>query len=336
LKPSIKDIAKLAGVSVGTVSRVLNNNPSVRPENRMKVLKAIAQLGYRPNPFARSLASKKTYMVSIFLPMLNSEFYSYLFEGIDNVLSDAWYDSSIYPLFSKRRLMNYTNPNAFPYQSDGIMFVSLIPEKLFEGGHVPTRKPVVVIDARSEIYDSIYVDNIFGGYLAGKHLLEKKGNFILITVSEKASPEFTSGVFVQRRIGFKKAFDEAGLELPQDNIFEINHSFAEAFILTRRILKSKQFSLPLNIFAVSDILAMGALEAVLERGLIPGKDVNIVGFDDLRWSKKLGLTTVRQPIMQMGKKAANLLLKRIAGESFPRREIRFKPKLMIRRSTGGG
>ena len=101
-------------------------------------------------------------------------------------------------------------------------------------------------------------------------------------------------------------------------------------------MKSKQFSLPLNIFAVSDILAMGALEAVLERGLIPGKDVNIVGFDDLRWSKKLGLTTVRQPIMQMGKKAANLLLKRIAGESFPRREIRFKPKLMIRRSTGGG
>ncbi|RKX53516.1 MAG: LacI family transcriptional regulator, partial [Thermotoga sp.] len=183
-KPSIKDVASLAGLSLGTVSRVLNNNPKVRPENQRKVLKAIAQLGYRPNPFARSLPSNKTYMISIFLPMMNSEFYSYLFEGINNELLDSWYDSSIYPVFSKKRLISYSNPNAFPYRSDGILFISLIPEKLFENGHLPTNKPVVLVDASSDKYDSIYVDNVNGGYLAGKHLLEKQGEVFLISIRE--------------------------------------------------------------------------------------------------------------------------------------------------------
>ncbi|HCZ06279.1 MAG: LacI family transcriptional regulator [Thermotogota bacterium] len=332
MKPSIKDVARLAGVSLGTVSKVLNNNPTVKPENRMKVLRAIAQLGYRPNPFARSLASNKTYMVSIFLPIMSSEFYAYLFEGIDDELSNAWYDSSIYPLFSKRRLVDYSNPNAFPYQSDGVLLVSLIPEKLFEGGHVPTKKPVVLVDACSKKYDSVYVDNVYGGYLAGKHLLEKRGEVFLISISEKGKPEFASGVFEQRRRGFEKALKEAGLALPNSHVFEIGESFPEAFTVAREILQ--RATLPVNIFAVCDTLAMGVVEAVKESGLTLGTDVRVVGFDDLKWSEKLGLTTVRQPIVEMGKKAATILLKRIVGDDSPRYEVRFKPKLIVRSSTG--
>lgn len=333
-KPSIKDVARLAGVSLGTVSRVLNNNPKVKPENRQKVLKAIAQLGYRPNPFARSLPSNRTYMISIFLPIMNSEFYAYLFEGIDDELSNLWYDSSIYPLFSKRRLISYSNPNAFSYRSDGVLLVSLIPEKLFEGGYVPTNKPVVLVDAFSEKYDSVYVDNVNGGYLAGKHLLEKPGQIFLITVREDLKAEFASGVFGKRKQGFEKALEEAGISLSSSHIFEVGADFIEGLIAGREILRKA--SLPISIFAVCDTLAVGVIEAVKESGLELGTDVRVIGFDDLKWAEKVGLTTIRQPIKEMGRKATAILLDRISGDTSPRYEVCFKPELVVRRSTGGG
>ncbi len=332
MKPSIKDVAHLAGVSLGTVSRVLNNNPKVKPENQQKVLRAIAQLGYHPNPFARSLPSNKTHMISIFLPLMSSEFYGYLFEGIDNELSNVWYDSSIYPVFSKRRLISYSNPNAFPYQSDGMLFVSLIPERLFEGGHVPTNKPVVLVDAFSDKYDSIYVDNVNGGYLAGKHLIEKPGEIYLISIGEERNVEFASGVFGKRRRGFERALEEAGMHLMNSHVFEIGENFWEALTVGRKILQKA--ILPVNIFAVCDTLAMGIVEAVKESGLKLGIDVRVIGFDDLKWSEKIGLTTVRQPIMEMGKKATTILLDRISGDTSPRHEVCFKPKLIVRKSTG--
>ncbi len=332
-KPSIKDVASLAGLSLGTVSRVLNNNPKVRPENQRKVLKAIAQLGYRPNPFARSLPSNKTYMISIFLPMMNSEFYSYLFEGINNELLDSWYDSSIYPVFSKKRLISYSNPNAFPYRSDGILFISLIPEKLFENGHLPTNKPVVLVDASSDKYDSIYVDNVNGGYLAGKHLLEKQGEVFLISIREDLKAEFASGVFGKRRRGFEKALKESNISLPNSHVFEVGESFIDGLIAGRKILQEAHS--PINIFAICDTLAIGVVEAVKEFGFTLGTDVRVIGFDDLKWSKKIGLTTIRQPIMEMGKKATRILLKRISGDSSPRYEACFEPKLVVRTSTGG-
>lgn len=330
--PTVKDVAKMAGVSLGTVSKVLNNDPTVRPENRLKVLEAISKLGFKPNPFARSLPSNKTHMISIFAPVIAEEFYGRLLGSIDETLTAAGYNVSVYPLFSEEKLNGYMNSAAFPYRADGIFMFSLIPEKLFSNGFVPTRKTVVLVDAFSKNYDSVHIDNRHGGYLIGKHLSEKPGQFYIISISEESNPKFASGVFEERVRGFKKALIESGVPLDSVKTFTVKRHFSEIFSVARNILRHATSFM--NIFAVCDLLAIWFLEVARDQGLKIGKDIRIAGFDDSKWSQEIGLTTVCQPIEEMGRKAAEIMLKRLHGDKSPIYDICFKPKLMLRTSTG--
>lgn len=330
--PTVKDVAKMAGVSLGTVSKVLNNDPTVRPQNRLKVFKAISKLGFKPNPFARSLPSNKTHIISIFTPVIAEEFYGRLLGSVDETLTTAGYNVSVYPLFSQEKLNSYANSAAFPYRADGIFMFSLIPEKLFFNGFVPTEKTVVLVDAFSQRYDSVYIDNRHGGYLIGKHLSEKPGQFYIISVSEESNSRFSSGVFEERVKGFKEALVESGIPLDNVKTFTVKRHFSEIFSIARRILRCATSSM--NIFAVCDVLAIWFLEVARDQGLKIGKDIKVAGFDDSKWSQEIGLTTVCQPIEEMGRKAAEIMLKRLRGDGSPVYDICFKPKLMLRNSTG--
>jgi len=332
-KATIKDVARKAGVGIGTVSRVLNNSGSVSDKTLTKVSNAIEELSYLPDPTARGLVSGKTYMISVVVPMIRTEFYDRLVESIDSVLAKNSYDSVIFPLLSKARLERFSTNNAFLYRTDGIIMSSLPVNKLFKNGRVPTDHPVVLVDMFSNKYDCVYIDNVEIGALAASVLLKHTSRLYALTFVEPNNI-FTSGVFKRRLSGFRKILKENNIDFSSNRVFhselDFHHAFTQAMIILKGIKKY-----PAGIFATCDLFGYGIILAAKSLGLEIGKEVFVVGVDDQSWSEDIGLTTFRQPVEEMGKLAVELLLARISkGEEVSKvKSVKFKPTIMWRISA---
>ena len=136
-KPTIQDVARLAGVGVGTVSRVLNNHAAVKDSTREGVLRAIRELEYTPNPHARRIAGGKSYTVSVLLPVVTTEFYLRLLDGLEHAFQEARYDVAIFPLLDRRRLERYLGSHTLAYQADGLVMATYNLTHLFQGHQLP-------------------------------------------------------------------------------------------------------------------------------------------------------------------------------------------------------
>lgn len=327
---TIQDVAARAGVAPSTVSRVLNGYPDVSEKTREKVLKAVAEMNFQRNHSARHLRSGRTNSISVMLPHIDTDFYPRLVMAIDNSLEDRHYTAALYPLLTEERLARYRNENAQPYQADGLILVSLDPSRLYQG-EPPTKIPIVLVETKNPAYDSVTVDNEFGGYLAGRHLSEVSADPYIIMVEERFSTPFASGVFHQRLAGFKRALGEAGINLPDDHVITMEYSWAGGRLAARKIFEKARF--PVNIFATCDLMARGVIDEALSSGLRVGRDVRVVGFDDQLWAEAIGLTTIRQPIEEMGRTAVELLLDRLNKPDSPVRTIQLTPELVRRAST---
>lgn len=218
-KPTIHEVAHLAKVGIGTVSRVLNNHPSVRAQTRARVLAAMSSLGYSPNPHARRVAGGRSYTVSLILPVISTEFYNRLLEGIEQVLSEERYEIALFPIFSPQRLQRYLESRSLAYQTDGLLVASqglahLLPDQKF-----PTERPVVLVDAYSPRYDSAYVDNRLGGRMAAQHLAQFPGELFAIQMQEELDEVMRHTVGQERVAGFREGLEQAGRELPDTHVF---------------------------------------------------------------------------------------------------------------------
>ncbi|HOB15888.1 MAG TPA: LacI family DNA-binding transcriptional regulator [Defluviitoga sp.] len=329
---TIKDVAKEANVSVGTVSRVINGEKNVSKENKQKVLKAIETLGYVPNTYARGLVSGKTNSISIVVPMIRTDFYDRLINSVDCVLIENNYESSIFPLLSEYRLKKFLEKSSILYHSDGILMSSLPVQKLFKDGVVPTEKPVVLIDMESNFYDCVYIDNHLIGRIAAKILLEKTTNLYVMTFIEPDTI-FTSGVFKKRIEGFEEVLKENNLTFSSKKVFhsELNLHYAlnEAMSILKRIQK-----FPVGFFATTDLFGYGLILAANNLNLEVGKDIFIVGVDGQPWTEDIGLTTIKQPIEEMSQLATNILLDKMNSKfsMSSRKSVKFDP-LVIRRNS---
>lgn len=329
-KTTIKDVAKYAGVVPSTVSRALSNHPDVSQDTRTRVLDAISALGYQPDRAARSFRTGRTQSISLILPITGSDFYNRLIGAIDATLAEHEYDAALFPLLSERRLRRYRDAGALPYHTDGVLFASLDPDHLYPDGVVPGQLPAVLLDIHNEKYDHVTVDNTQGGRLAALHLLERPAETFVIAVEERFHTPFASGVFRERLAGFRAALREAGHDLPDRNVLTAEFSWESARAATRQLLE--RASGPINVFATCDLFAQGALDELHNVGLKTGEAVRLVGFDDQPWAAEHGLTTVRQPIEELGELAADMLLERIANPNRPVRSRSLEPAL-IRRAT---
>jgi len=329
-KNTIEDVARLSGVSKSTVSRVLNNYSNVKGKTRRLVLEVMQQLNYKPNIHARRFASGCSYTISVFLPEIGTQFYGRILKGVEEELDEYSYDSALFPLLIRERLKRFSNPQATAYQSDGFLFVSLDPEKLYHLSPFPLSKPVALTDGYSDKFDCVYVDNRLGGYLAGQYLSSFPGELFIIMTKGFEFP-FNTRVFRERLTGFKTALKEKGLDLPQRNIISVDLSLGGGQIAARDILQVARP--PLNIFATCDLLALGVIEEIRRAGLSLKDEVRIIGFDDQPWAKDYGITTLHQPIEEMGKMAARFLMERIKGYRGVTRAISYKPKLIKRSSA---
>jgi LacI family transcriptional regulator len=313
---------------------VVNGYPDVSEETRARVLETIEALGYKPNRAARVFRTGRTQTISVILPMVATDFYNRLVNSIDAELAQYDYDAALFPLLSQRRLERYRDSSALPYHADGLLISSLNPDDLFPEGVIPAALPTVLIDIHHPKYDTVTLDNVKGGYLAGQHIAARPAKTFAIMIEERFNTPFASGVFRDRLAGFKQALHDAGQELPDENIITVEFSWDGGRIATLEILKRHRG--PLNIFASCDLLARGVLDELSQHGLSVGKGVRLIGFDDQPWAESYGLCTIRQPIEAMGAAAVNFLLQRM---SQPDRELihqGFEPRLVVRPSSRGG
>lgn len=327
---TIEDVAKLSGVSRGTVSRVLNGGLNVSPSTHKRVLEVIKRIGYQPDIHARRTAGGKSYTVSVILPMIGTDFYARLVKGIEQKLRSQWHAPMLFPLLSREWLAWFTRPDIPAYDVDGIILCSLVPERLYPSGHLPTKQPVVLVDSYSPAYDSVHLDNELGGYLAGQRLGQNKGDVYVISMQESPEAPFAR-VFRKRLAGFRQALQEIRRQLPENHIYAYDFSWSAGYLATREILQ--QSKPPVNIFAMCDLFALGVIEEVMRAGLQVGKDVRVIGFDDHPWAAEWGITTIHQPIEEMGKTAAEMLLNRLQDAESPIDNVCFKPKLVVRQSA---
>ncbi|WP_084473869.1 LacI family DNA-binding transcriptional regulator [Deinococcus pimensis] len=329
-KPTIQDVARRAGVGVGTVSRVLNNHDAVRGTTRENVLKAIADLNYTPNPHARRIAGGRSYTVSVMLPLVSTEFYLRLLNGLESAFQEARYDLAIFPLFDRARLERYLSSHTLAYQADGLVMASYNLASLFPQGRLPTHQPAVLVDGHDESVDCAYVDNELGGALAARLAVKLGGELRGLWLETEFDHVFETLVLSDRRKGFTSALAEAGRTLAGEYTCSLNAQAARA--VAAQLLD--EATLPCTVFASADLLAGAVLDEAAARGLRVGEELKVIGFDDQPWAAARGLTTLHQPVEAMGRAAADLLLTRMSGYDSAPRARRFEPHLVERASTG--
>ena len=327
---SIKDVARLAGVSASTVSRVVNQRQYVKPEIRERVLALVKETGYVPNNAARSMVLKRTFTVGIVIPYAFNMFQRQLFSSIEHHLESFGYRTSFF--FAKwepeselkclRRLKGE--------KLDGVIMIHEIrhPE-FYEYLSRSTLPAVFCTFERPELdFPSIHVDEEEGARAATRHLIELGHRRIALLSGSQFS------FATQREVGYRTALEAAGIAFDEKLTVRAPYYSAEEGRESMRDLLSS--ARPLTaVFAETDELAIGAIRALFESGFSVPRDVSVVGFDDIDICAFLSpsLTTVRQPIQEMGKKTAELMSGLIAGEEMDTSSMVFDHELIVREST---
>lgn len=333
---SIRDVAQRSGVSIATVSNVLNNRCNVSDELRAKVLQAVKDLDYVANPIARSMRNSKTFIIGVIVVDLNCIFFAPMLKGIQNVTSKAGYsiityDSNYDGELEKRYVRMMKNNLA-----DGLIIAGLsdAENKSFYERIMreDTGRPFPIVSMENNLcdigIDSVYIDNEAAALTAASHLIELGCRRILHIKAPRATSSHSL-----RCMGYRKALSQAGI--PYDPSLEVNGDFSAAsgYNVVQAMLRTGvSFD---GIFAANDQMAVGAIRALCNAKIPVPEKVKIVGFDNTFISSIVNpsLTTINVPIYKMGMAAATQLLERLESPGSNAVSIRMDYELIIRRST---
>jgi len=340
MPPTLEEVAKLAGVSRSTVSRVVNQHPNVRPEVRERVWEVIRKTGYQPHAAARSLATRRTRVIGLIIPqavttLFTDPYFPILIRGIADACNAHNYHLML-SLFSRRRVQESRARQDLLYQQvlrsrylDGVVVSSAplddpIFPRLLEDG-----VPFVLIGRYSnERASYVDVDNVVGARMAVEHLL-RLGHERVATITGPLN--MCAGQ--DRLEGYRQALAARGIQVDEDLIAEGDFTEQGGQAAMRRLLPHR----PTAVFAASDMMAVGAIKVLREAGLRVPEDVAVVGFDDIPLASMVEppLTTVRQPIEQLGSMAVELLVSLMEnpGEETVHRVV-LPTELVIRASCG--
>ncbi|UCD98836.1 MAG: LacI family DNA-binding transcriptional regulator [Chloroflexota bacterium] len=333
-KLTLEEIAHLSGVSRSTVSRVINHHPNVSDSVRQRVMAVIEETGYRPNLAARTLASKRSWMIGLVLPRSVSSFFAdpyfpRLTQGIAQGCNQHDFTLGLFLIGTKEDEKKILPRVSRKGMLDGVLVQSgQIGDQLIIR-MVNLNMPVVVIGhpLNSEDVSFIDVDNLNGAYNAVSHLI-RMGYKRIGTITGLSGGAATA----DRLEGYRKAIAERGRNIDQSLIAEGDYTEAGGYYAMQQLLPAK----PDAVFAASDLMAIGAMRAVREAGLNVPQDVAFVGFDDVPIATYANpqLTTIRQPIVQFGINAVEILIDLIENGIKPHRRIIMGTELIIRDSCG--
>ena len=326
---TIHDVAAEAGVSYGTVSRVINNHPHVKAGTRDRVLQAMEQLGYVVNRQARSLAGGKSNIIGVLVPDLGTSYIGEIMRGIDAELGLAGYDLMLYTTHrTAAKESNYV-ANLARGVVDGLLLV--LPRKPADYIGILTdhKFPFVLIDHQGtgKACPAVGATNWQGAYHATEYLINLGHQRIgFITGS------MDLGAAVDRLEGYKAALRTQHLPYEADLVYEGDFSQPEGY--TGALILLDLPTPPTAFFASNDVMAMGVMDAVRSRGWRIPEDISIIGFDDIPQAALVrpALTTVRQPLEQMGRVATQMLLDRLLEPDKIFNRIELPTDLIIRSS----
>jgi len=330
---TIFDVARHAGVSIGTVSRVTNNRDRVHPETRERVLCAIRELNYRPNPVARGLAGQQTNTLGLVIPQVNDPFYFQIVRGVEDAASDAGYNLLI--ASQPQQPGEHTYLSFFHRGHVDAMVLVAIDVRADEVQAITERGlPIILVqqDVGANI-PSLLVDNYYGARAMTEHLLEHGYRRLGYIAGTDYTPDNR-----ERLRGVRDALVDHGLALPADHIARGNYLRDSGFRAMQELLALDPT--PEAIFAANDQMAADAIMAAQAAGLSVPDDIAVVGFDDGPVASYTNppLTTVSQPVYELGWQAARLALDISRADrdtaAVAPRLVQLPTKLVVRQSCG--
>lgn len=329
---TINDVAKRAGVSKATVSRVLNNYDYIADDVRQRVQEAVEALGYQPNRTARRLRANSSDILGLIIPDIENPLFQKLVRGIED---------AAYALEMNVVLCNTDdNPDKQKVyfrilQAERAAGLIIVPTHPKDGKALEAIRaggmPVVLLDREVKKFeaDTVKVDNRRGAYLGVQHLIDLGYQRIAIIAGTQA---LTPGH--ERLQGCYDALQEADIELDETLVKMGNFKIESGYELAKELIQ--QPNPPDAIFVSNNLMTLGALRGLHELGVRIPEEVALVGFDDMPWAGDLNpaLTTIAQPDYELGQQAVQLLLNRIERPDAPFYKVMFQPKLIVRQSCG--
>ncbi len=328
---TIHNVALEAGVGIGTVSRVINNSPRVKPATRERVLAAIDKLHYKPDPIARSMVSKRTNSLGVIVPFFTQPFFTEVLRGVEAVSARLGRELVLYNVETDAQRDHYFSELPMLRKVDGLLIVSLTPDHSVSCRLKDSGLPVVLIDAYSPVFTSLVVNNVEGAYQAVRGLIEK-GHRRIGFINGQIVGNFKFNPANDRLIGLHRAFGEVGLLFEPELVLTSEWSRMGGKQAALQLLS--QHKRPTAIFAASDMQAVGVLEAAKDLGIPVPEQLSVMGFDGIEVSELLELSTIQQPMQEMGEVAAAALVEIIDNSTQAPELIRFDTKLVERRTTG--
>ena len=328
--PTIKDVARLVGVSTATVSHVINNTRHVSEGLKKKILEAIDELHYHPNAVARSLVKKKTHTIGIIISDILNPFYTAIVRGIEDVTYESGYNVML------------CNSDEDPEKE--VLYIQILLERRIDGLVISSAfqdgvhplisklkmVPLVTIvrKVRGSACDSVFGDNVEGVYQAVRHLIQLGHRRIAIISGPRG---LSSGE--ERLLGYQKALGDHGITVDSNFIKFGDFKRESGYTLTKEVLQQKEG--PTALFVANNQMTIGALNAVNELSLRVPEDLSLASFDDMEWYSFLNppLTTVEQSPYVMGKTAGEMLLQRINRKRKGVKKIVIPSRLIVRQST---
>lgn len=327
----MKDIANLAKVSTSTVSHVINNDRYVSPSVREKVELAIKQLNYIPSAIARSLKSNKTYTVGMLVTTSSNPFYSEVVKGVENSCYERGYNLILCNTEGDHQRMIDNFEHLLQKRVDGLLAMCTethsIPQQIFD--RYP-KLPMVMMDWSpfNNVCDTIQDNSFYGATIAMQYLVDQNYQRIACITGPLNN---TQAQF--RLQGYRTALKEANLPIIEGYEVQGDFQFASGVTAMQNLLNLPV--LPQAVFCCNDAMAIGAYQALYQNGLEVGKDIAIMGYDDIEIAQYMTppLTTIHQPKKELGQLAVEMLLNRFLNPSQSPQTIKLKPKLIERQSA---
>ncbi|MDV5106948.1 LacI family DNA-binding transcriptional regulator [Clostridium perfringens] len=331
---NIRDIARLVGVGVSTVSRVINDHPDVKDETREKILKIIKESNYIPNNSARILKKNNTNNIGVLVKGVFNPFFAEMINIIGNRINEVGYTMIL-------------RQNDYATEDDVDNLIAFVKEKRLQGiiclgGNFLNINdesfqfldiPVVLTSVNTlskeskSKFSSIGIDNVLATKASIQYLIDKGHRNIGILLGEKNDV----GISGLRLEGYKKALEENNIPYSEENVFIGDYDYSGAYRVTKEIINNRKDIT--TIFSISDIMAVGATKSVIDQGLQVGEDISIMGFDGMDISKYYnpGITTVKRPKKNMANNSIDLLLALLAKKE-EHKHIIFETKIIERES----
>ncbi|MBU4047478.1 LacI family transcriptional regulator [bacterium] len=329
MNPTIKDVAELVGVHPSTVSRVINDDSRISEKTREKVFLIIKKLGYTPNAIARGLKTKRTHTLGMLIPDITNPFFAEIARGVEDAANKN--DFNIILCNTDDRLKKERT------------YLEILRGKRVDGlilgtAHIKDKSileleknnfPYILVSRNIEELDKncVIVDDEAGGIMATEYLI-KLGHRRIAHITGPLKIRSA----LNRLKGYKLALKKYGIEYRDELVGEGDFRIKGGYQVMKRFLKLAEP--PTAIFAANDLLALGAMQAIQKKNFHIPEDFSVIGFNDIELASFVypALTTIRQPMLEMGALAVKMLLRIIEEGEFNQRKIVLKPKLIIRES----